>query len=177
MLNVRTNYRRSDWYYAMRFDPSRDNLLSIIDEDKHSKLRAKMAHGYSGKEVKNLEAKIDTNVRALVGLIGKYASANQVVDFGRKAQYFTLDVISTVAFGDAFGFLDSDTDVYDYCKIFEQQLPSIIFTTVYPWLVDMLQWPIVKKILPTERDPLGFGKVMGLVSASDNDVQVLAWIQ
>lgn len=45
MLNARTHYRRSDWYYAMRFDPSKDNILSMIDDGQHNNLRAKMAHG------------------------------------------------------------------------------------------------------------------------------------
>lgn len=32
-------------YSAMRFDPTRDNLLSMQDEDAHAKLRGKMAAG------------------------------------------------------------------------------------------------------------------------------------
>lgn len=45
MLNVRTKYKRSDWYYAMRFDPAKDNVLSMRNDQEHNKLRAKMAHG------------------------------------------------------------------------------------------------------------------------------------
>ena len=47
MLNVRTPYKRAYWYYAMRFDPSRDNVLSMRDDAQHNALRAKMAHGVS----------------------------------------------------------------------------------------------------------------------------------
>lgn len=47
MLGVRTKYRRSDWYDAMRLDPTKDNVLSMRDDDKHNELRAKMAHGVS----------------------------------------------------------------------------------------------------------------------------------
>jgi len=106
---------------------------------------------------------VDKNVSALVNLIGQYAEAGKAFDFGRKAQFFTLDVISNLAFGDAIGFLTADADLYDYCKIFETQLPKIIFTTIYPWLVNVLQWPIVKRSLPSSTDGLGFGKVMGSV--------------
>lgn len=45
MLNVRTPYKRSDWYNGMRLDPSRDNVLSMRDDDLHAKLRSKMAAG------------------------------------------------------------------------------------------------------------------------------------
>lgn len=47
MLGVRSEYRRSDWYNGMRFNPSRDNVLSCRDEDEHTKLRSKMAAGVS----------------------------------------------------------------------------------------------------------------------------------
>ncbi|KAH8879491.1 pisatin demethylase [Thozetella sp. PMI_491] len=168
MVGVRSQYKRAYWYYAMRFDPSRDNCLSIRDDALHHKLRAKMAHGYSGKEVENLEPIIDKNVQSLVDLVQKYATEKKAFDLGRKAQFFTLDVISNLAFGDAFGFLKSDTDLYDYCKIFEEQMPSIILTTVYPWLVNVLQWPIIKNAMPSEKDPLGFGKFIGIAKEAAN---------
>jgi hypothetical protein len=45
MLAVRTPYKRSDWYFGMRLDPTRDNVLSQRDDEKHNILRAKMAAG------------------------------------------------------------------------------------------------------------------------------------
>jgi hypothetical protein len=48
-LNVRTKYQRSEWYYASRFDPSKDNVLSLRDDTAHNKLRAKLAHGVSSR--------------------------------------------------------------------------------------------------------------------------------
>lgn len=119
---------------------------------------------YSGKEVEDLELTIDKNVRALVDLVQKYVATDKPFDFGRKAQFFTMDVISHLAFGDAFGFLAADTDLYDYCKTFEEQMPKVIFTTIYPWLVTILQWPVIKRSLPSANDALGFGKIMGSVS-------------
>jgi hypothetical protein len=47
MYSVRSQYRRSSWYRGMRFDPSKDNLLSLRNEDDHRDLRAKMAAGVS----------------------------------------------------------------------------------------------------------------------------------
>ena len=45
MLGVRTRYKRSDWYIAMRFDPARDNVLSQQDNELHHILRTKMSAG------------------------------------------------------------------------------------------------------------------------------------
>ena len=47
MSAVRSPYCRSDWYIGARFDPVRDNIVSIRDEDQHNKLRSMMAAGVS----------------------------------------------------------------------------------------------------------------------------------
>jgi hypothetical protein len=45
MSAARSPYRRSDWYDAVRFDASLNNVLSERDEKRHGELRAKMAAG------------------------------------------------------------------------------------------------------------------------------------
>ncbi|KAI9733771.1 MAG: hypothetical protein M1818_007185 [Claussenomyces sp. TS43310] len=169
MLAVRSTYRRSDWYVGMRLDPSRDNVLSERDDDRHNELRAKMAAGYAGRENDHLEQAIDNNVANLIRLIdAKYISNSteyKPVDFGRKAQYFTLDVISDIAFGSAFGYLDTDSDVYDYIKTTERTLPAIIMITTLPWLNPLLQSSLLKLILPSPEDQIGMGMLMGVAKA------------
>ncbi|RSL93864.1 hypothetical protein CEP52_012997 [Fusarium oligoseptatum] len=165
ILNVRTEYRRSPWYDGMRFDPANNNILSWRDEDEHFKLRSKMSAGYGGREVENLEPKIDKNILAFIKLLRKYADENKPIDLGRRAQFFTLDVLSDLAFGEPFGFLETDSDVYEYIKTTEETLPMVMVTTVVPWLVKVLSSPIFKNLLPSEKDRLGFGRVMGIAKA------------
>lgn len=50
MLNVRTPYKRSDWYDGMRLDPNKDNVLSMRNDELHGKLRSKMAAGVSSSQ-------------------------------------------------------------------------------------------------------------------------------
>ncbi|WQF76942.1 Putative cytochrome P450 [Colletotrichum destructivum] len=157
MLGVRTKYTRSDWYHAMRLDPRHDNVLSTRDDATHTKLRSQMAGGYSGKEVTNLEAKIDDNILRFMALIDTYASENKRFDFGLKTQYFTLDVISDLAFGQPFGDLTSDSDVHDYIHTTEQNMPNIVVAAVLPWLLTMLSWPLLQRLLPSESDTKGLG--------------------
>ncbi|KAG4429416.1 hypothetical protein IFR05_015102 [Cadophora sp. M221] len=124
MMGVRSPYTRGPWYDAMRFDPTRDNLLSMRDDAAHTKLRNKMAAGYSGKENESMEGTIDKQIRNFVDLIErKYLSTSKEyrpMDLGQKGQFFTLDVISDLAFGQAFGYLKQDDDVFDYIKITDQ---------------------------------------------------------
>ncbi|EWG49992.1 hypothetical protein FVEG_09330 [Fusarium verticillioides 7600] len=162
ILNVRTEYRLSDWYDGMRFDPGNNNILPWRDEDEHFKLRSKMSAGYRGREVEHLEPKIDKNILSFMKLLGKYADEKKPVDFGRRAQFFTLDVISDLAFGEPLGFLETDSDVYKYIQITEEMLPAVMVTTIIPWLVKVLSSPVFKSLLPSEKDRLGFEKLMGI---------------
>ncbi|KAK1996445.1 cytochrome P450 [Colletotrichum falcatum] len=162
MLNVRTAYKRSNWYDGMRLKPGQDNVLSTRDDELHNKLRSKMAAGYSGKEVENLEAKIDQNVLRLVDLLDKYVSEDRPFDLGHKAQYFTLDVISDLAFGEPFGDLATDSDVHEYIRTMEASMPTILVTSVLPWLLALLSSPLFRHMMPSEKDAIGVGKTMGI---------------
>lgn len=111
-----------------------------------------------------MEQKVDENVANLVTLIEKYLTTGsefKPFDFGRKAQFFTLDVITHLAYGKAFGFLTTDSDVYEYIKTVEETLPAAMMVTVLPWMNWLLQTKLVKRILPSEKDPIGFGKLLG----------------
>lgn len=112
-----------------------------------------------------MEQTIDNNIAALIRLIdSKYISTQTTyhpIDFGRKTQYFTLDVISSVAFGKAFGDLERDEDVHKYIEMLEEAGPSIILLTVLPLVRFLLQLPVLKNVLPSAKDKFGFGKVMG----------------
>lgn len=106
---------------------------------------------------------MDQNLAAFIELIGKYVSDEyKPMDFGRKAQYFTLDVISAVAYGKPFGYLATDSDVYDYIQTCEEIYPAIGVMTTFPSMNWLLTRDIVQKYLPSDKDPVGFGKIMGI---------------
>lgn len=164
MNAARTTYVRGEFYSALRFDPDKDNMTTVSPA-KHLELRAKMAAGYSGKEVENVESKIDKNVLGLVNLIEtRYVATNRPLDFGRKAQYFTLDTIADLAYGDPFGFLEKDSDQHSYIKITEEQFSMLLTLAIYPWIMSFLSSPLLKSFLPSDKDLVGFGKFMGYVS-------------
>lgn len=112
-----------------------------------------------------MEGTIDTQIANFVNLIEKsYLSTSQVyrpMDFGEKASFFTLDVISDLAFGQAFGYLDSDEDVYEYLKITKAAIPFMMFVADVPVLADVLQSRLFRGLLPSEADKAGFGAFIG----------------
>ncbi|KAI5378484.1 hypothetical protein J4E82_002799 [Alternaria postmessia] len=164
---VRSPYARSSWYYhCARFETGKDNVFTDCDNDSHDARRKKMTSGYSGKENPTLEPSIDLHVKELVDLVHKYAvptaSAEQSkpMDLAEKIPFFTLDVISHVGLGQAFGDLKADKDLQNYLKSSEEGLKigNTAFAMGIAWLRDT---PIIgPAISPSEKDVNGFGNMM-----------------
>ncbi|KAK0707829.1 cytochrome P450 71A20 [Lasiosphaeris hirsuta] len=163
---VRSGWQRSFWYRGLRIDPYRDNAFSTLDDEVHEKLRAKLLPGYGGKDVDNLHQLIDEQVAGLVSLLeDKYLSTKtefKPVDLARKVQYFTLDVISALAFGKEFGYLKADADLFGYIETTESTLPIMLATAFMPWFLKIMQSPRFKWLIPNAREMVGIGNVMGL---------------
>ncbi|KEY70331.1 hypothetical protein S7711_06807 [Stachybotrys chartarum IBT 7711] len=161
---VRSQFDRAVWYKGFRLDPPRDCTLSMTDADVHTVLRSKLSPGYGGKDVEGIHESIDNGVARFIRLIEeKYLSTEtqyRPVDFARKVQYMTLDIISDIAFGESFGFMDADEDLYGYVKTTEESVPMMQMFALIPWLIRLLQSPICKAMLPSERDAVGLGPIM-----------------
>ena len=112
-----------------------------------------------------MENTVDEHISRLVRLIEtKYTSTTQdyrPVDFARKIQYFTLDVISDLAFGEAFGYMHQDEDVFDFIKITRSFFPVAVLMANIPALVALVHSPLMRGMLPKESDKLGFGAFIG----------------
>ncbi|KAF5520379.1 Cytochrome P450 monooxygenase lolP1 [Colletotrichum aenigma] len=166
MWAVRSPYRKGAWYQAVRFDPTRDNIISMRNDHDHNELRAKMAIGYSGKENEGLESTVDIQIQSLVRLIEeKYVSTAvnfRPVDLCRKIQYLTLDIITSLAFGYHFGYLEQDADVHQYIQTTEESMPVMMTLTVFPQLAKLLQSPLFRRAMPSEHDRVGFGQFIAV---------------
>lgn len=167
MNAVRSSFIRGTWYTALKLHPEIDNITSYVDEGTHADLRARMAPGYSGKENVHMEQDVDDQLLTLLDLLEhKYTARPEegvyrIVDISRVTSFFTLDVISKIAFGRTFGFLERDEDPYGYLENLAQFLPAIIVFGVFPELTKLLKIQIVKAALPQSTDKRGLGRVMG----------------
>lgn len=122
---------------------------------------------YSGKENAHLERSVDTNIASLVQLLeSKYistATEYKPVDFAPKAQFFTLDVISELAFGKPLGNLENDEDLSSYIKAMEATFPMLVLVGAFPWLAKLFFMRPFRSLLPSDTDAVGMGKLMGFV--------------
>jgi cytochrome P450 len=164
MSAARSEYTRGPYYKTVRIDPKTENIFSMIDDNDHRILKSKMGPGYSGRELGGFEPGIDKHVAGFVDLIGrKYVSTPtdfRPMDLAVKCNYFALDVISELGFGEAFGFLREDRDLYRYNEITRQFFPFVMFMGNVPAFIEMLgRWPL-NKMGPTAGDSAGFGRLM-----------------
>jgi hypothetical protein len=84
------------------------------------------------------------------------------MDLARKASFFTMDVITDLAFTKPFGNLTNDQDMYRYIQSTEEMLPVMIMMTSIPALSAFFQIGWVGKLLfPSDKDTTGVGKLIG----------------
>lgn len=168
MSAARSTYERSNWYRATRLDPYHDMMASVMDKGTHASLRAKMAAGYTGKDNPDLEAGIDSQIRALVGLIERAyltrpSSERAPVDFGRLADFYAHDSRAKLAFGNPLGMLEQNRDVHGIISIVKLAIEWIQVFTDIPFLQKVvLSSAVLKLIGPKPTDEYGVGKLMGM---------------
>jgi hypothetical protein len=106
------------------------------------------------------------HVQGLIGLLGqKYistADSFKPVDMARKIGFFTMDVITDLAFAKPFGNLENDKDMYDYIQSTETMVPIGLKMTAIPALRALFQteW-ISKAVFPRDTSEIGIGKLLG----------------
>jgi len=168
MSAVRSPYTKGDFYETGRIIPGYNNVVCERDETKHKALRAAMSGAYQGRDTGSLmtvEAAVDRQIQKLVDLIdAKYISESgtlRPLELSTRAQFFSLDVISDLSFGKAFGFLVEDKDLFQYNEINDSAIPIMNMLQAMPWLTNIVyRWPF-KLALPSDQDNVGFGRLMG----------------
>ena len=116
---------------------------------------------YNGRDIDTLEPDIDARVVDMIDLIRtKYS--NTVVDMSIITRYFTLDVLSTIAFGRPFGFMAANEDLWDYDKLTTQAmmvLEWVVHHRTFRWI---FQSSLVQYLgAPKPTDKRGMGPMLG----------------
>lgn len=122
---------------------------------------------YAGKDNPNLETSINDRILDLVNLIEtSYLSTNgtcKPMDWAHIAQYFTMDVLTDVAFSRPLGYLKQNADLHGYIKTVRAYMPILELQTNIPLINTILGSKFVRKMMaPTASDRLGMGKMMGV---------------
>ncbi|KAK3938622.1 cytochrome P450 [Diplogelasinospora grovesii] len=171
---ARGAYHRDGWYGATRVDPRQDHLISILDTAEHDRMKAKVAHGYNGRDM-DVNGAVDSIVTLFIDTIrSRYLTHTQKegdsvergglvkVDFAALARYFTLDVITRVSYGQEFGFIAAGRDLYSYTRSMEQFIVVLTIATDVPLIRRIVFSPLMAGLMPKHTDESGLGKVLGI---------------
>lgn len=168
---ARSKYTRSAWYKLNRADPYTDSMINMLDTAQHDKAKAQMAPGYAGKDIPGLEGEIDAIVAQMTDKIRtKYAvkepasDKKPMLDLATMAQYFTLDSISKIAFGEEFGMIAEERDIHDHIAVLNQVAPAVGTTASVPYFRAVMGSQTVLKVIgPKVGDKRGMGRMMACV--------------
>ncbi|CAK7204233.1 hypothetical protein SEUCBS139899_006988 [Sporothrix eucalyptigena] len=166
-------YRRSDWYNPNRLDPYEHSMFSLRDDVAHDRLKARTAAAYAGRENPALEAEVDAVLKQLIDVIRtRYTTGAtpgqpaKPLDLAVMSQYFTLDSITKVAFGQSFGFLEREEDVHSYLQSIQGIAPIMQMSSEVPFLNSIVTSPTILKLGgPKVTDKDGIGRMMGEIVA------------
>ncbi|KAH6855585.1 cytochrome P450 [Chaetomium sp. MPI-CAGE-AT-0009] len=168
VCSTKANYTKGLWFEFSRWDLERYSCIAMRDNESRKGRKTKLLPAWAGQGLTIMEARVDSQVRAFLDLIHrKYVSTPhdlRVMEFGHRAQFYTLDVVTSVTFGKAWGFLTKDGDVEKYLETTEVMMPMFGILGTLPWLVYVMHaWPF-NKMMPGEGDTVGFGRLMKLAS-------------
>lgn len=87
----------------------------------------------------------------------------KVLDISKVASLFTIDVLSTIAFGFSFGNLAANKDIYDYHDSSTKALGPIELMLNH----DFFRWLFSNRLVswlmaPKHSDEMGFGRILGI---------------
>ncbi|KAK8045983.1 BcABA1- cytochrome P450 monooxygenase [Apiospora saccharicola] len=160
---ARSGYDRSPWYKAGRFNPYYDNMLTVLKAKEHARFRARTAAAYTGREIPDLEDGVDEQLATFCDRLRNYATSGRLLDLGPISNYFTVDVVTRLGFGQQFGFLADESDKYNFLHELKQLWPRMSTSADVPWIRAVLfSTPVLKLLGPKPRDKTGFGALMGV---------------
>lgn len=170
--SARSSYKRGRWYQTGRFNPYHENLLSILEPAAHAKAKARTGPAYSGREMEGgVEAGLNEQLHALIAVLGRNYiacsehSSQPLLDLGPISVYFTLDVITRLAFGREFGYLKDETDHFNFLGSLKNLWPIMSTSADVPWIRRVLFSKVFLKMFgPKTTDKTGFGALMRFVS-------------
>jgi hypothetical protein len=165
-INGARNTPRDEWYIGAKLDPEYDTVLTKLHPGPHDALKSKVSFAYSGRDKIDFEVGVDGQIVHFIDVLRErfLSKGREVkqVDFAHFIRYFTLDVITTLGYGKAFGFMDAEGDLYGYTQSIENILGLVATAGDVPALRRIFISPFLSRLVaPKHTDPKGIGKVIG----------------
>ena len=118
-----------------------------------------------------MESDVDSQIANFKRLIRtKYlstAACTKPMDLAAGVQFYSLDAVTKIAFGEELGFLAADDDVDSFIQSFVVVVPFMALCNDIPLARNIFFNDFALKLMgPKYTDPTGMGKLMGFVCRS-----------
>ncbi|KAK0654821.1 cytochrome P450 [Cercophora newfieldiana] len=163
---ARSTYGRDAWWTGLRIDPRQDNMLTTMDTAAHDRLKAQTANGYNGRDHVDIDGGINRQIQKLKGLIRKHylSTPEQTIqaDLVWIIRFFTLDSVTELAYGEPFGYLEANTDLFGFNKQVDEMTKPMAVMIDTPVLRTVVNSPLAPHIMPKVTDKEGMGRLVAL---------------
>ena len=113
-----------------------------------------------------MEPDVDARVQDLIKLI-RSTYVGKAMDIAHTAQLFTMDVLSTVAFGKCFGYLAANKDIYGYAEANEAFLGPLELMSNHKFFAWLFGNKLMTSLMaPKHSDQLGLGRILNFARAA-----------
>lgn len=90
---------------------SAPHILDVVEKPEHARKRRLVSNAYASRNVETWEYKVADKVTRLVQRFDEFCENDQVVDFRRWTNLFTVEAIADIGLSHKMGFLESGDDV------------------------------------------------------------------
>ncbi|MCJ1398067.1 hypothetical protein MMC11_001264 [Xylographa trunciseda] len=153
---------KSEHYITGSFGKS-ESVFNMRDSRQHAYHRKMIAGPYSFTNIKKMEPLVDARISAWINKIDLlFSKTAHKFDFAPWAVFMAYDIISDVAFGAPFGFVESATDIGGLIKGFHDGLPAFGFLArMYPFTRFVKStWVGERYLVAKPEDDSGIGALM-----------------
>lgn len=87
-----------------------------------------------------------------------------IIDLARSSSFFTIDVITRLAFGEEIGCLKSDSDVFHVARAIREMTEIASVSLMVPWIRAITTSSLFQQLLgPKSTDEKGLGRLIRYV--------------
>ncbi|KAL4936872.1 hypothetical protein BDV06DRAFT_216326 [Aspergillus oleicola] len=113
IMSHRSNTPKTTWYDAWAIPGGTPALFAVRDRHVHGFLRKRVAHIFSVSSLLSMENHIHACIDTFMGKMTKFEAQQRVVDMATWTNALAFDVIGELGYGEAFGHLETESDVHD----------------------------------------------------------------
>ncbi|CAK7215970.1 hypothetical protein SBRCBS47491_002672 [Sporothrix bragantina] len=151
-----TSFPRDNNFPAVGLNPDHLPVFFCIDAATHQAARRKVGSAYTMSSILNMEDRIDSMAVALQHRLDEAAANGRFFDISKWIGFFSFDVISYLAYGDAFGCLATGDDVNGILAGLQGGLVFTALFTTFSGLFGVLFSILGKVAKPPDDSGIGF---------------------